>query len=145
MFKRPESVLVVIYTEAAEVLLLRRRHPPDFWQSVTGSLEWRESEPIQTARRELREETGLGEGLEIVNCGVTNRFPILPKWRRFYAPGDRENTEHVFRVELPYPMPVTLNPEEHTALVWLPRREAAAKATSYTNRDAILRFVPALD
>ncbi|HEX6549558.1 MAG TPA: dihydroneopterin triphosphate diphosphatase, partial [Gammaproteobacteria bacterium] len=35
MFKRPESVLVVIYTSRGEVLQLRRREPADFWQSVT--------------------------------------------------------------------------------------------------------------
>jgi len=31
---------MVIYTTAGEVLLLKRREPPDFWQSVTGSLHW---------------------------------------------------------------------------------------------------------
>jgi len=41
-FRRPESVLIVIYTEGGEFLLLERRRPPGFWQSVTGSLEWGE-------------------------------------------------------------------------------------------------------
>ena len=36
-FKIPESVLVVIHTAAAEVLLLERADSPGFWQSVTGS------------------------------------------------------------------------------------------------------------
>ncbi|MGD8932832.1 MAG: NUDIX domain-containing protein, partial [Chromatiales bacterium] len=49
-YKRPESVLVVVYTAGGEVLLLRRTRPRDFWQSVTGSLHWGES-PRQAARR----------------------------------------------------------------------------------------------
>jgi ADP-ribose pyrophosphatase YjhB (NUDIX family) len=32
----------VIYTAEGEFLLLERRRPPGFWQSVTGSLEWDE-------------------------------------------------------------------------------------------------------
>ena len=36
-FKIPESVLVVMYTPALDVLLIRRADAPDFWQSVTGS------------------------------------------------------------------------------------------------------------
>lgn len=141
-FKRPESVLVVVHTVAAEVLLLRRRRPADFLQSVTGSLKWYETQPIQAARRELWEETALGDDVEIVDCGVVNRFPILPEWRNRYAPLDRENVEYVFRVELPARWPIRLNPQEHSEYLWLSRQEAAAKATSWTNREAIQRFVP---
>ena len=37
-YKRPVSVLVVIYAEDTKrVLMLQRRDDPDFWQSVTGS------------------------------------------------------------------------------------------------------------
>ena len=42
-FKRPESVLVVIYTRSRECLLLERTQPSGFWQSVTGSLRWGET------------------------------------------------------------------------------------------------------
>jgi len=129
---------VVIYTAAGEVLALRRRQPPDFWQSVTGSLRWDEADPLDAARRELFEETGLGEGLDIVDCGVVNRFPILPAWRHRYTPDVIENIERVFRVRLPERRPVTLNPAEHTEYVWLPRAAAATRMTSWTNRAAIL-------
>ena len=56
--KRPESVLIIVSTLNAEVLLLRRRRPPGLWQSVTGSLEWGEG-PRSAAQRELHEETGI--------------------------------------------------------------------------------------
>ncbi|MGW8310783.1 MAG: NUDIX domain-containing protein, partial [Thiogranum sp.] len=44
-YKRPESVLVVIYTASGEVLMLERQQPAGYWQSVTGSLEWGEDAP----------------------------------------------------------------------------------------------------
>lgn len=141
-YKRPESVLVLVYTSDGEVLLLRRRQPPDFWQSVTGSLEWEETDPRETAQRELTEEIGLTGAVDMVDCGITNRFAIKPEWRRRYAPDVQENIEYVYRVKLAARIPVTLNPSEHTEYEWLPREQAAAKVFSWTNRDAILRFVP---
>ena len=136
--KRPESVLVVVYTAADEVLVLLRRQPPDFWQSVTGSLRWDETDPLDAARRELREETGLGDEAEIVACDVTHRFPIQPPWRHRYAPNVVENVEYAFRALLPERQPILLNPAEHGEYQWLPRAAAAAKVASWTNRDAIL-------
>ena len=131
-------MLVVVYTAADDVLVLLRRQPPDFWQSVTGSLRWDETDPLAAARRELREETGLGDAVEVVDCGATNRFPILPPWRHRYAPNVTENVEHVFRALLPERGLITLNPAEHSEYQWLPRAAAAAKVASWTNRDAIL-------
>ena len=137
-YKRPESVLVLVHTRGGKVLLLQRRSPPDYWQSVTGSLKDGES-AIDAARRELHEETGLQ--LEPVDCHRVNRFSIHPAWRARYAPAVRENTEHVFRAELPACRGVSLNPREHVAYRWLPAREAQGLATSSTNRAAIREFL----
>jgi len=142
-YKRPESVLVLVHTAAGEVLLLRRRVPDDFWQSVTGSLEWDET-PAQAARRELREETGLAVGdAALVDCRITNRFPLLPAWQGRYAADVTHNTEHVFSLALPVRTAVRLDPREHLEYRWLEREAALALAGSHTNRAAILTCVAA--
>ena len=139
-YKRPESVLVVIYTLTGEVLLLERQQPTGYWQSVTGSLGWDET-PEQAARRELGEETGFQAGALLVDCGYKYRFEILPAWRARYAPDVRHNTEYVFGMQLPEPVPARLNPAEHCQAQWLPARLAALRASSYTNQIAIERLV----
>lgn len=138
--KRPESVLVLVYTLAGEVLMLRRKYPSDFWQSVTGSLEWDEV-PIDTAIRELHEETGL-VNQDIHDCHFSQTFEIYSIWRQRYAPGITHNLEHVFRVPLVEKVEIQLDPREHEEHIWLPRNEAMELAFSYTNRDAIARWVP---
>lgn len=139
-YKRPESVLVLVYTDNGQVLLLQRRSPPDFWQSVTGSLEPAET-PVQAAVREVREETGLTD-ITVIDCQRRNRFPIHPAWRHRYAPAIRENLEHVFRVALTAPCPIQMA-QEHTDYRWLPRDEAIQRASSDTDRDALRDYVPA--
>ena len=141
LFKRPESVLVVIYTEHGEVLQMRRRNPPDFWQSVTGSLQAEET-TRQAALREVREETGFIADHGLTDSGIVNRYPIIKGWTRRFAPGTKENVEHVFSWQLPAIDAVRLNPDEHTEYRWLPRDEAVKLASSVTDRDAILKLVP---
>lgn len=137
-YKRPVSVLVVIHTPALDVLLLERALHAGYWQSVTGSQETGET-LIETARREVAEETGITAPPEAFrDWQVTNTFEIFAEWRFRYAPGVTHNTEHVFSLELPQRQSVRLAPDEHLAQVWLPWREAAAKCFSWSNRDAIL-------
>ena len=135
-FKLPESVLVVVHTAALEVLLLERAANPGFWQSVTGSREPDDPDLEATARRELREETGLTEGM-LSDWRLTNRYEIWPQWRPRYAPDVTHNTEHVFGFRVPQITVATLDPAEHTAQVWLPWQQAMDKVFSPSNRDAI--------
>ncbi|MEM7018518.1 MAG: dihydroneopterin triphosphate diphosphatase [Pseudomonadota bacterium] len=133
-YKRPESVLVVIYTAQQKVLLLQRKDRPELWQSVTGSLEPNE-QPHEAAARELFEETGLRG--ELKDHRRKNRFPILPAWRKRYAPEVTFNIEHVFTLCLPQPCDIQLHPDEHTAWRWLERETAIQEAFSWSNRSAI--------
>jgi len=139
--KRPESVLVLVYTWAGDVLMLDRTHPKGFWQSVTGSLEWGEA-ASQAAERELYEETGLRVSGQLVNRQSTSRFPIIHPWRTRYAPGVFYNREHCFSLALPSHRTIRLNPPEHYQMRWLPKDQAVRRASSWTNRNAILRWVP---
>lgn len=137
-FKLPVSVLVVIHTGDLQVLLLERAARPGFWQSVTGSLE-RPEEALETAAaREVMEETGIdATSGRLARWNVANTFEIYGQWRHRFGPGVTHNTEHVFGLLLPRPVPVRLAPAEHVAFAWLPWREAAAKCFSWSNRDAI--------
>ncbi len=137
-YKQPVSVLVVIHTPALEVLLLERRAHPGYWQSVTGSQE-AEEDFAAAARREVAEETGIDADAHVLtDWQITNTYEIFPEWRHRYAPGVTRNTEHVFGLLVPAPMPVTLAPAEHRDWRWLPWREAAEACFSWSNRDAIL-------
>jgi dATP pyrophosphohydrolase len=134
-FRRPESVLIVIFTEGGEFLLLERRRPPGFWQSVTGSLEWGELADV-AARREVIEETGITQGV-LVNLQWTQVYEILPAFGKVYAPGVTLNLEHAFSLRLPHRVPVTLSATEHVQYRWVLDAEALETASSSTNRAVI--------
>ncbi|HXE37186.1 MAG TPA: dihydroneopterin triphosphate diphosphatase [Azonexus sp.] len=136
--KQPVSVLVVIYTPALDILLLERAAHPGFWQSVTGSREDDEL-LIDTARREVAEETGIDTRLHrLDDWRLTNSFEIFAEWRHRYAPGITHNLEHVFGLRLPHPIDITPAPDEHRDWTWMPWRTAAERCFSWSNRDAIL-------
>lgn len=144
-FKRPVSVLVVIHTREPEILLLERALHPGYWQSVTGSQEDDES-LIETAAREVREETGIVVATSnIVDWQTTNTFEIFEEWRHRYAPNVRHNEEHVFSLEVDKDLPVHISPAEHIAYCWLDYQRAAAKVFSWSNRDAILQLPKRLE
>ena len=136
-YKIPISVLVLIHAPYLQVLLLERADRPGFWQSVTGSQDAGET-LLQTAQREVFEETGLDAGrYGLADWRKQNQYEIYRSWRSRYAPGVTHNTEHVFSLQLPQALPVTLAAKEHLQYVWLPWREAAGKVFSWSNAEAI--------
>jgi dATP pyrophosphohydrolase len=138
-YKQPLSVLVLVYTVDLDVLLIERADFPEHWQSVTGSAEAGEV-LAETAARELAEETGIDAAAwgGVIDWELSSVYEIFPQWRHRYAPGTTHNTEHVFALPVPGPVPVRLNPREHLRAAWLPWRDAAARCFSWSNRDAIL-------
>jgi len=139
-------VLVVIYTDEREVLLIERADRPGFWQSVTGSKDRLDEPFAETAVREVGEETGIVIGSAAVpqahlrDWNLSNVYEIYPVWRHRYAPGVTHNPEHVFGLRVPRGTPVTLAPREHVAYQWLPWREAADRCFSPSNAEAILQL-----
>ena len=108
--KIPRSVLVMIHTPDMQFLLLKRvcknefsnKVDRDFWQSVTGSLDFEDELPIDAARRELFEETGLrAEDYEFRDLMHTAEYEIFPEWRYRYAQGVTHNTEYQFALCVP--------------------------------------------
>mgnify|MGYP001608470468 CR=1 FL=1 len=127
-YKIPESVLVVIYTADLEVLLIERADKAGYWQSVTGSKDTLDEPLLETAMREVQEETGIvvsdESGTNSANplTAITqivphnnlrdwllsNIYEIYPVWRHRYAPGVIKNTEHVFGLLVVLPLLVLL-------------------------------------
>ena len=135
--KIPVSVLVVIHTPDLQVLLLERADHPGYWQSVTGSQNPGET-LRETAVREVAEETGLdATQFELTDWNQQNVYEIYAEWRNRYAPGVTRNSEHVFGLKLPGPLPIRVAEREHLGYVWLPWQEAADQCFSPSNSQAI--------
>ena len=146
MHKIPQSVLVVIHSPQMDVLLIERTQQPGFWQSVTGSKDSEDEAWVDTAKREVTEETGIVVGAlhvpdhALQDWEMENVYEIYPVWRHRYAPGVRHNTERVFGLCVPANTPITLAPREHTQYVWLALHEAADRCFSPSNAEAILQL-----
>ncbi|HEE0081434.1 TPA: dihydroneopterin triphosphate diphosphatase [Citrobacter youngae] len=141
-YKQPVSVLVVIYAkDTGRVLMLQRRDDPDFWQSVTGSLEEGET-ASQAALREVKEEVAIDvarEQLTLIDCQRTVEFEIFSHLRHRYAPGIVRNTESWFCLTLPTEREIVFT--EHLTYRWVNAHEAAQLTKSWSNRQAIEEFV----
>ena len=139
--KIPVSVLVVIHTPARDVLLLERADQRGFWQSVTGSLDALDEPLAHACAREVREETGLARRPgDFVDWQLSHRYPIYAHWRHRYAAGVTHNREHVFGLVVSARFEPRLAAREHVAFAWWPWRDAADRAFSWTNAQAIRRL-----
>ena len=141
-YRIPQSALTVVYNQSGQVLVMQRNDDPQFWQSVTGTLEQGEK-PIETAMREVLEETSIDitrSAYQLIDCQKINTYEIRDRWKHRYPPGTLFNTEHVFAVEVANTQSINLT--EHSAYLWLDKTSAMQKVWSDTNREAIALYVP---
>ncbi|WP_226692960.1 MULTISPECIES: dihydroneopterin triphosphate diphosphatase [Rodentibacter] len=137
-FKNPNAILVVIYAQSTgRVLMLQRKDDPDFWQSVTGSIEKGET-PYQAAVREVREETGL-KSTALFDCQQVVEFEIFPHFRYKYAPNVTHCREHWFLLPLEREQIPQLS--EHLSYRWLPPLEAINLTKSPNNSEVISQYI----
>lgn len=127
-------MLVVVHT-ATDVLLIKRVDHNNFWQSITGSLEWGET-TVDAAARELAEETGINN-VTLRNTGIRRSYEIIADWKPRYHPDITRNHESLFYCSLNESCDITLNLEEHSEYQWLPYEEAKKQVYSWSNRLAI--------
>lgn len=139
-YKIPVSSLIIVHTIDMEILLLHRQDKDGYWQSITGSLEENES-PIEAAKRELFEETGIKyQEFPILNWQFSQEYEIYKHWRYRYPPSVSSNTEHVFSVELPKKITVKIAPKEHRDFKWVSIEDAIKMVFSDTNAQALKKL-----
>ncbi|HHE9969821.1 TPA: dihydroneopterin triphosphate diphosphatase [Haemophilus influenzae 10810] len=141
-YKNNRSVLVVIYTkDTNRVLMLQRQDDPDFWQSVTGTIESGET-PKKTAIRELWEEVRLEiseNSTALFDCNESIEFEIFPHFRYKYAPNVTYCREHWFLLAMEQEFEPILS--EHLAYQWVSPEQAIQMTKSSNNAEAIRKYI----
>jgi len=136
--KIPRSVLVILFTDDRQTLLIERADFAGFWQSVTGSQEADENFAA-TAAREVEEETGFiaAEFGGVIDLRYESVYTIYPRWRHRYPDGITHNRERCFALRLPTTLRPTLSPREHVAYEWMPISKAIERVGSWSNAAAL--------
>ena len=141
-YKNNQSVLVIIYAESTyRILMLQRQDDPDFWQSVTGTIESGET-PKNTAIRELWEEVRLEiseNSPALFDCKESIEFEIFPHFRYKYAPNVTHCREHWFLLAMEQEFEPVLS--EHLAYQWVSPEQAIQMTKSSNNSEAIRNYI----
>lgn len=122
------------------MLMLQRRDDPEFWQSVTGSVEEGET-ASQAAMREVKEEVAIdvaSEQLTLIDCQRTVEFEIF----HIYVIAMHRVWCATQNLVLPCAAARAADRfSEHLTYQWLDAPAAAALTKSWSNRQAIEEFV----
>jgi lipoyl(octanoyl) transferase len=134
---RSESIrLVKVMVHDGERVLLLHRLPGrgNFWQPITGSIEDGEL-PLDTARRELIEETGnIGEPVAL---DLHQSFMIESQFLAAKYPAPIIASEAGFAIEMSANTPIRIDRAEHDDYGWFTFSEAYEKIQWTDDREAL--------
>jgi len=137
---RPETirlVKVMVHDDHRVLLLHRRPERGNFWQPITGSIEDGES-PIETARREIAEETGnRGEPEEL---DLQQSFMIESHYLETLYSTPIIASETGFVARLRSDLPIRIDAEEHDDFGWFTFGEAYERIRWTDDREALERL-----
>ena len=130
-------VKVMVHDGDRVLLLHRRPERGNFWQPITGSIENGEG-PLETARRELAEETGnAGEPEDI---GLQQSFMIESHFLSAKFPAPVIATEIGFAARMSAGAPIRMDAEEHDDFGWFTFAEAYERIRWSDDREALERL-----
>jgi len=137
---RPETIRLVkvVVHDGDRVLLLHRRpERGNYWQPITGSIEDGES-PLDTARRELREETGHSGEPEPLD--LSQSFLIESHFLESRHPAPIIASEVAYAAALDSRLPLRLDAAEHDTFGWFTLAEARERIRWTDDREALERL-----
>ncbi len=122
------------------LMLFRHMTLPNFWQPVSGGVEDGESIE-QTARREMREETGLTDYI-LRDPNYWRSYEVPKHW--FAVHGWEiwditHNVAKIFIAEIPFDAVITMDPNEHNQMRWCSFEEAMAMLYWEGDKKALVR------
>lgn len=137
---REETIRLVkvLVRDGDRVLLLhRRRERGNYWQPITGSIEAGES-PLDTARRELVEETGQSAEPEPID--LRQSFMIESQFLESQYRAPIIASEVAFTAAIDSRVPIRLDTLEHDACGWFTFAEAYERIRWTDDREAFERL-----
>jgi len=137
--REPTIRLVKVMIHDGERVLLLHRRPErgNFWQPITGSIEEGES-PLETARREILEETG--HPGEPEDLDLRQSFMIESQVLASRYPSPIVASEISFVAQLSSHAAIHLDAEEHDHFGWFSFAEAYEKIRWTDDREALERL-----
>ena len=74
---------------------------------------------------------------KIQDWNLNHEYEIFTHWRHRYPPNVSKNTEHIFGMELPKKIAISIALREHLEYEWVSIQEAKSKVFSWTNKKAL--------
>jgi len=130
-------VKVMVHDDHRVLLLHRRPERGNFWQPITGSIEEGES-PLETARREIAEETGHPGEPEALD--LQQSFMIESHYLETLYPTPIIASEMGFVARLSSSAPIRIDAEEHDDFGWFTFGEAYERIRWTDDREALERL-----